>query len=187
MHALSEFLLQLFQFSLHLLSHRLPQHGELPFSGFAAYVRETKKVKGLRLAVAPRFSIFSCEAAEFYDARFVGVQFQVEAPEALHQLPLKLLGIGATLESDNNIVGKTHDDNFSVPFLPPPLVGPKVEHVMQIDVRQQWGDASPLGRSLLCPRQLSIFQHARVQPFSDVAYDALVRDSVLDELDQPFV
>ena len=34
---------------------------------------------------------------------------------------------------------------------------------------------------------LPVLKHARVQPLLDVAHDALVRDPVLDEFNQPFV
>jgi len=44
-----------------------------------------------------------------------------------------------------------------------------------------------LRRSLWHPSSFPILQHAGVQPFLDESHDALVRDTVLDELDQPSV
>ena len=129
-------MLELFQFALHLLPHRLPQHGELPFSGFAAHVRKTKEVEGLRLAVASLSSIIGGKAAEFDESRFVGMQFQVEAFTSLPEFLMKLLGVAAFLESDHNVVGKTNDGYFTSPGLTSPFVGPEVEHVVQVDVCQ---------------------------------------------------
>jgi hypothetical protein len=38
------------------------------------------------------------------------------------------------LETDDVVVGEAHDDHLTVRVPPPPLVGPQVEHVVEIDV-----------------------------------------------------
>ena len=136
MHALAQFFLEFAELALHFLTHCLPLHCELPFSRLAAHVREAEEVEGLRLAFAPLLSVVGGKSAELNEARFVGMQFQLEAPQALRKFLLELLGVGAILESGNNVVSIAHDDDITAPCLPPPLVGPEVEHVMQIDIRQ---------------------------------------------------
>lgn len=99
-------------------------------------MRETKEVEGLRLAVASLSSIIGGKAAEFDESRFVGMQFQVEAFKSLPEFPMKLLGVAASLESNHDVVGKTNEGYFTSPGLTSPLVGPEVEHVVQVDVSQ---------------------------------------------------
>ena len=53
MHSLAELFFDLLQLALHLLPHRLPKHGELPFSRFPADVRESEKIEGA-MGVGPK-------------------------------------------------------------------------------------------------------------------------------------
>jgi hypothetical protein len=75
MHAPAELLFELLEFALHLLPHRLPKHGELPFSRLPADMRESEKIEAVGLAFSPCLGLFGGGAAEFDQARFVGVQF----------------------------------------------------------------------------------------------------------------
>src|SRR5205085_8958433 len=68
-----------------------------------------------------------------------------------------------------------------------PVLHPEVEHVVQVDVGQQRRGTAALWRSFFTAPPLALFQHARVQPFTDEPRDALVSYAVLDELNQPFM
>jgi hypothetical protein len=150
-------------------------------------VRKTKKVKRLGLAFATLLSIVGGKTAKFDEARFLGMQFQLEAPQALCQFLLKLFGVVTILETNYNVVGVADDDYITATRLLSPFVGPKVKHVVQEDVGQKRRDASSLWSSFFCMCYLSILQHAGLQPFSDLSDDALIRDSVFNELNQPFM
>ena len=91
------------------------------------------------------------------------------------------------LKSHHDVVRKPHDDHVAVRSLPSPRLDPQVEHVVEVDVRQQRRGTAALRRPFLHPHAFPILQHAGVQPFLDEPHDAPVRDPVLDELDQPFV
>src|ERR1019366_2324089 len=91
------------------------------------------------------------------------------------------------LEPQHGVVGIADNDHVPVCPCAPPLVHPKVEDVMQIDVRQQWRNYRPLRRSYLGLLPFPLFRHSRLQPFPDQAKDAPVRDTMLDKLLQPFV
>jgi hypothetical protein len=47
------------------------------------------------------------------------------------------LGVRAMLEPDNNIIGEPHDDHVTVGMPFPPLPGPEIEDVVQVDICEQ--------------------------------------------------
>ena len=49
------------------------------------------------------------------------------------------------------------------------------------------GDTPALWRSFFLSGAFAFFHHAGVQPFLDVTHNAIVRDPVFDEFDEPFV
>src|SRR5262249_37325682 len=103
----------------------------------------------------------------------------------LAQLFEEPLGLLTMLESNDEVVGEAHDHDISERLLLPPLLDPEVEHVMEIDVRQERADAAALDRTHLglCPPPL--LQHAGLEPLLYQSHDAPVRDAVLDKLHQP--
>ena len=59
------------------------------------------------------------------------------------------LGVVTVLEARDVVVGEAHDDHVAVRVPPSPLVGPQVEHVVQVDVGEQRRNRCPLRRPLL--------------------------------------
>lgn len=57
---------------------------------------------------------------------------------------------------------------------------------MEVNVRQQRADNSPLRRPLPCLDQASLFKHTCIQPLGDQPNDPPVANPVLNETDQPF-
>ena len=51
--------------------------------------------------------------------------------------------VGFMLKAHNDVVGVAHDDDVAFGFSPPPLVGPEVEDVVQVDVSKQRRDHCP--------------------------------------------
>ena len=163
------------------------KHREAALPGRRAAVRETQEVEALGLPLAARPSIRRRVAAEFEESRFVGVQGQTEPREAFAQLGEKLLGVVSMLEAHDEVIGKADDDHVAVRLPLPPSLGPEVEDVVQVDIRQQRADTPALDGADLTDDALSLLQHARVQPFLDESHDAPVRHAVLDEANEPFV
>jgi hypothetical protein len=48
-----------------------------------------------------------------------------------------LLGVVAVLETHDEVVSVSHDDNFAPGMPPAPLIYPKIEDVMEEDVRKE--------------------------------------------------
>jgi hypothetical protein len=176
-----------FQLGLHPFPQSLPKHDELPLRGPVAHVQESKKDKALRLTVATPLPIFRRKPSELDQPRLVISQPQVELRKALPKLSPKPLGILPVLESDHEIIGKTHHHCTPSCVPLPPMIDPKVKHIVQVDISQQGTDASSLRHTLLTLRPRPILQYPGIKPLLDMAYDPLIRYPVLDELDQPLV
>jgi len=76
-------------------------------------------------------------AAELDQARLVQVQLQREVCQALRQFVYEPLSLVPMLETDDNIISIAHDDHVAGGRAPSPAFGPKIEDVVEIDVRQQ--------------------------------------------------
>src|SRR5215471_16854140 len=115
------------------------------------------------------------------------MQFKIELPHSFRQFCPEPLGVRFFLESNYDVVSKPHDDDIATGMFPTPRLNPQVKYVMKIDVSQQRRCTATLGRSFFYPYSLPFLQHAGVQPFLYEPHSASVRDSMLDELHQPFV
>src|SRR5579872_1569251 len=155
--ALPQFTFNFSQLGLPPLPHRLPQHREVPLSGFPAAVREAQKVERLRFAVATGSPISFRIAAELDDPRFVGVQVQPELRQALAQFCQKPLCLRTILKAHDEVVSETDEDDIAVRSLLSPSLGPKVENIVQVEVRQQWANTPTLHGSYLTLYSLALF------------------------------
>ena len=70
-------------------------------------------------------------------------------------------------------------------LLPPPLVNPEIENVVQVNIGKNRRNHRALRSSLLCLDPPPLLHHARFEPFLDQADDSPVSDPMLDELDHP--
>ena len=61
---------------------------------------------------------------------------------------------------------------------------PFVQHIVQVDVREQWRDHAALGRPTSRAAQDTSFEHPRLQPLVDHSPDDAVRDSLVEEPSQ---
>jgi hypothetical protein len=170
------------------LAYRPPIHREHPVASLLATdVREAKKIECLRLPLPASFPIVGCKVAKLDQARFLGMQFQLELGESLLQILVKPLGVRPVLKSNDEIICKSDDDHVASRFCLSPLVHPEIEHVVQKDIGHQRRGTPALRRSFFTALPPSLFQHACPQPLSDEPHYALVRYPVLDEFHQPFV
>lgn len=85
-------------------------------------------------------------AAELQQPGFVPMQFERELLEPRSHLLPEAARFGLVLEAHDQIVGVAHDDHVALGFAPPPLLRPKVEDVVQVDVGQQRRDHRALRR-----------------------------------------
>jgi hypothetical protein len=184
---LAQFRFDFLQLRAFPLTHRPPQHRELPLSRLATAMREAQKVEGLGFPLTTRLALLGRPATKLDDARFLGMQFQFELGEAFRQFVMKLLGILLVLKAHYEVIGPPDDYHVAFGFCLSPVLHPEVEHVVQIEVRQQWRGTAALWRSFFAAPPLSCFQHARLQPFTDESHHAPVSYAVLDELYQPFM
>lgn len=150
-------------------------------------VGEPKEIEGIRFTLTAFLPSLARIATELEEARLFGMQLEVKATEPSLELCLEPHGFVTVLKSHDKVVGPAHDDHITLPLLSSPLLNPQVEHVMQVHIRQQWRCASTLRCAYIRTLPDPVFQNAGLEPLFNVADDALVRDSVLDEPHQPLV
>src|SRR5467141_886159 len=176
------------QLRLQPFADRLPQHRVHSVAPLLhADMREAEKVECLGLPFSTPLPVVDRKRTKFQQPRFLGMQFQVELLHSFRKLRPKLIGIRFALESNHDVISKSHHDHIAVRPLLTPRLDPQVEYVMKIDVGQKRRCTSALGRPFLRPYSFPILQHAGVQPFLDEPHYALVCDPVLDEFQKPFV
>src|ERR1051325_5961695 len=187
-HSQAQFHSNFLQLSAFPLTHRAPiDRKHSVASLLATDVREAKKVECLGLPFAASFSILGRKVAKLDDARFLGMQFQFELGEAFPQFVMKPRGVRLVLKAHHEVISPANHNHVAFGLCLTPVLHPEVEHVMQVDVSQQGRGTAALWRSFSTACPLFFFQHACVQPFTDEPQHALVRHSMLDELNQPFV
>ena len=154
---------------------------EPPVPGLRADVREPQEPEGLRLAETARRSVAGSEPPELDQPRLLVRQFQPERREPSAKIGEEPLGVIPVLEARREIVSKAHENDVPARVPAPPLVGPEVEDVVQVDVREQRRRRSPLRNALHAVRPRPVLDHPCAHPFLDQAQDPAVRDPVLKE------
>src|SRR6516225_8011689 len=87
---------------------------------------EVERLRFLPSIEAP--TVLVREATEPDEARLLRMKFQREPLEPVAQCLLKANGIGLVLETHDEVVGPSNDDDVAARLASPPLVRPKVEH-----------------------------------------------------------
>jgi hypothetical protein len=67
----------------------------------------------------------------------------------------------------HEVIGIPDNDHVAAGLLAPPRLDPEVEHVVEIDIRQERRCTAVLRRPFFHPHSLPILHHAGVQPFLD--------------------
>ena len=98
---------------------------------------ETEEVERFRLSLATPLAVLGGVPPKLDQAGFVGVQLQAEPVEAFPQVFVKLLGIRSVFEAQHNVVGESHHDDVTARMPPTPLVGPQIEHVVQVHISEE--------------------------------------------------
>src|SRR3982074_1267564 len=137
MHPPSQFLLDLPERCPHAIAPCCPFDKEL--STAVAFTDEGKaeKVEGLRFSEPAMSASFRRKAAEIHQAGLVRIERQRELLEPLAHIVPEAPGVSLVLETDDNVIGITHENHVARGLVPSPALGPEVEHVMQVDVGEQ--------------------------------------------------
>ena len=114
---------------------------EAPFQSRPTDVCESQEGERLRLPFASLFPVLAREAPELDQASLLRMQLETEAGQPLAQLPQASLRLCTVLESNDDVVGETHDDHVAL-VLSAPGLDPEIEHVVKVDVCQQGRDDS---------------------------------------------
>ena len=125
-------------------------------------VRQTQKIERFSLAPAKAPTVPVRKTTESDQAGLFRMKFQREPLEPLAQCCGKAFCLIRVLKSDDEIVGPSNDDDIAFSVTLPPVLCPKVEHVVEVDVGEQRRDRRPLRGSL--PRSLSIFPLRALRP-----------------------
>ena len=111
-------------------------------------MRETQEVEGLRLAEVPLLPLLGGKPPQLDQPRLLSMQFQAELREPVAELREEPLGVISMLEARHVVVGKPHENDIPARVPTPPLVGPQVKDIVEVDVREQRRCRCPLRRPL---------------------------------------
>jgi len=150
-------------------------------------MRESKKLERFGLPLPHSPPGFRRISPKFQQSGLFRMKFQRKFRESLPKLRQKFLGICFVLESDKEIIRKSHGDYLTLRLRSSPSLDPKVKHVVEIDVRQERRCTSSLRRAFLHPRPFPVVQDTCFQPLSDEPYHAPIRYPMPDKLQQPSV
>jgi hypothetical protein len=118
------------------LAHGVTSKQETAAPRLRADMREAEEVERIRQPKTTACSVRGGVPPELCQPRLFWVQFQRELHEAFAKLGMEPFGVSLMLESDQEIVSKTHDDDVTARLPRPPLLYPQVEDVVQVQVRQ---------------------------------------------------
>jgi len=133
----SQFGFHLFELALHTFARRPPQQLEPSFPRPPTAVGEAQEVEGLRLAPSVPPPSRGRTAAKAQKTGLFGVQLQTELRETLHDVRPEPPGFRLLLKAHHDVVSVADDDHIAL-CLPPPVPDPEVEHVVKVDVGEQW-------------------------------------------------
>ncbi len=149
-----------------------------------ADMRESEKIERAWLFTKRRTTLPRISAKSQH-ARLVLVQLESELSQPTPQRRVHGSCVSSIFEAHHKIVGVSHDVRFLPCVAPPPCVRPKIEHVVQVDVRQEGADDASLWRT---PHRLLSkvpYYHACLQPLHQQPNQPLVANPMLDELLHP--
>ena len=134
-HSLAKRLLDLLQFRLQAIPHRLPPDGKVPATVGPARVREPQECEALRFSFSTPLPACPCKPAELDQPRLVRMKLQPELRQPFPEFPEKPLGLGPVLESHHKIVGVADHDQLAFRhFLPPCLLSSSTVSILPFSV-----------------------------------------------------
>jgi len=148
-------------------------------------VSESQKVERFRSALPPLAPPLGRIPAKLDQPRLIRMQSQSELCQTFSKFRQIRPRCPLLLEAHHTVVCVSLHDDLPSPWLFPPVLNPKIEGVVQVDIRQQRRNHRPLRRSLHRGNPLPIFDHSRFEPFTDQANDPLIGNPVFEETEHP--
>ncbi len=127
----------------HPISARLPFKLEGAPAGSATDMSKTKKVERFRLSKTTAFSIFSRKAAEFNQPGLIRMQRKREFSQPLPHIFQEPFRVSFVLKAHDNVIGVPHYDDLTAGVVFTPVIGPKVERIVKMDIGQKRRCRSP--------------------------------------------
>ena len=100
-------------------------------------MREPKKRERLRFSLATLLPIHLREPTKLDQSRLLRMEFQRKVRQPFPKLFQEPLGVFALLKADHQIVSVADKHHLSARHLLAPCLNPKIEHIVQIHVRQK--------------------------------------------------
>ena len=98
----------------------------------------------LRLALPTGSTVLGGKAPELDQPGLLARKLKAERRESFAKVGDEPLRVPLVLEPRDVVVGVAHDDHITARVPAPPLVGPEVKDVVQVDVREQRRCRCPL-------------------------------------------
>ena len=188
MHLSAQLLSNGLEFGPKTLGNGLASNGEaFPVTGSTADVSKTQEIECLRLALTKTTPTGFGIGAEFDQARFIRVEGEAETSEAVLEVLQESFRFPAVLESQDEIVRVSDDDDITLCMTAPPLLCPQVHDVMKIHIGKQRRDHRSLGCTHRSRGPLSGLGDPCPEPLADQAEYPSIGDPVLEEFKQPFM
>src|SRR5215469_15414705 len=135
-HPPTQLLFDFLQLGPHAVTARVPLKLKLAAPRDAADEGKPEESEGLRFAKPASLAVARRIAPELNQTGLLRMKRQRELLESRTHRLLKGPGIGIVLEANYNVVGITHDNDIARGLTPSPAMGPEVEDVVQIHVRE---------------------------------------------------
>ena len=135
------------EFSLPSRAQRLSKHHEPSLARLGAAVSKSQEVESLGLALTSALPVFFRIFSRTQSGASFRMEFQPKAGQPFPKLAQKPLSVLSVLETNNKVIGKPHHHRIPSGFAASPLMNPKVQRVVQVDVGQPRTDTSALNRS----------------------------------------
>ena len=145
-HPAAQRLLNLLQLRHHPLVRRpTPNRKQTPCTG-STLVDESKECERLWFLLSPLAPVPGRKPAELQQTRLLRMKFQIELRQSFPKLVQETLGIILILKTHHQIVRVADNNNLPARHLLTPCFHPKVEYVMQVQIRKQRRDDSPYAK-----------------------------------------
>jgi len=129
--------LDLLKGSSHTVTPCLAMEQERSTSGLAANELEPQEVEGRGSAQPLSLAPYGCMAAELQQSGLLLVEREARFLEPRSRRIPEAPRIGLVLEAGHDVIGVAHEYHVAGGFSPPPLQGPEIEDVVQVDVGEQ--------------------------------------------------
>src|SRR5690242_4737598 len=165
----------------------MPLDEEIASPRSAADEGEAQEGESLRLPEASPPAVLRRISTELDQSGLLQVETQRKLLKSRTHRVEEPTGVGLSLKADDDVIRKTEDDYIAGRLALSPTLRPEIKDIVQVDVGEQRRCHRSLPCSHLTRRDDSVFENARLEPFSDQADDARIADPMLQETDKPFL